>query len=390
MLLSYACSNFKSFQSTAELRLNAPKGKVRKRFPDNFTQLASGQSLLKEAFVVGENAGGKSNFIESISFLQMLFKTTSQPRARLDLMYDGYIDSLDAHPQTFDLALALPSGTYRYHLALDIHGLIEERLSDDTLDNEVFSTVRADLSGYRVHLADPRYRGTIALGSSDVISAEKFGYGLTVTKLAIAGHSIAMEIVNWVSEKLLVESDPDNDSNEYRLTEILAKPEYLDIFRLIDRSIVQVIVDNKAPFADTILARRDAHGAEYTRRVSDDSSGVREFLKWAALIYEVVYENKTVFADEIDRVMNPVLADRVIAFINGTEHQGQFVFTTHNVLHLSLKTYMKEQIYFATKDRDTLSSSLYSLSEFSDIRYDVKTEMYEFYMRGVLGGTAYE
>lgn len=102
-----------------------------------------------------------------------------------------------------------------------------------------------------------------------------------------------------------------------------------------------------------------------------------------------MYENKIVFADEMDRVLNPVLSDRVIAFLNGKEHYGQFVFSTHNVLHLDLKTYMKEQIYFITKGREELNSELYSLSDFPEVRYET-SKIYEFYMKGILGGTAFE
>lgn len=39
-----------------------------------------------------------------------------------------------------------------------------------------------------------------------------------------------------------------------------------------------------------------------------------------------------------------------------------------------------------TKDPDTLASTLYALSDFSDVRYDVKGEVYDLYMRGMLGG----
>ena len=35
----------------------------------------------------------------------------------------------------------------------------------------------------------------------------------------------------------------------------------------------------------------------------------------------------------MDRVLNPILSDRVVAFVNGAEHHGQFIFSTHNVLH---------------------------------------------------------
>ena len=89
---------------------------------------------------------------------------------------------------------------------------------------------------------------------------------------------------------------------------------------------------------------------------------------------------KVVFADEMDRVLNPILSDRVIAYINGMEHRGQFVFSTHNVLHLNLKTYMKEQIYFITKSKDELTSELYSLADFPEVRYE-NTKIYEFYMK---------
>ena len=118
-------------------------------------------------------------------------------------------------------------------------------------------------------------------------------------------------------------------------------------------------------------------------------SGVGEFFAWAVQIFRVVYENKMVFADEVDRVLNPILAERMIAFINGKDHKGQFVFSSHNVLHLDLKNYMKEQIYFVTKNRDTLDSELYSLADFPEIKYDT-TKIYEFYMKGILGGTAFE
>jgi hypothetical protein len=69
--------------------------------------------------------------------------------------------------------------------------------------------------------------------------------------------------------------------------------------------------------------------------------------------------------------------------------KGQFIFSTHNVLHLDLKNYMKEQIYFITKDRDSLTSELYSLADFPEVRYET-TKVYEFYMKGILGGTAFE
>ena len=170
---------------------------------------------------------------------------------------------------------------------------------------------------------------------------------------------------------------------------ILHDPRYLEIFRMIDSSMIDCKIDAENPFSKTMIVRQKKDGSTFSRELSQDSSGVREFFAWAVQIFRVVYEDKIVFADEMDRVLNPVLSDRVISFICGKEHHGQFVFTTHNVLHLDLKNYMKEQIYFITKDVETLDSELYSLADFPEIRYET-TKIYEFYMKGILGGTAIE
>ena len=69
MLIYYRFNNFCSFNCESEFSMSAPAGKVKKRFPDNYVETAEGFDLLKSAVIVGENAGGKSNFINSIKYL---------------------------------------------------------------------------------------------------------------------------------------------------------------------------------------------------------------------------------------------------------------------------------------------------------------------------------
>ena len=128
--------------------------------------------------------------------------------------------------------------------------------------------------------------------------------GLTVTKLAMLGNEHGIAFTDWVKNVLCPETNIIN----------------YDIYKSMKNEV------------DDLRISRD---------LVHDSSGVREFFAWAVQIFKVVYENKIVFADEMDRVLNPVLSDRVISFINGKNHFGQFIFTTHNVLHLDLKNYMK-------------------------------------------------
>jgi hypothetical protein len=219
--------------------------------------------------------------------------------------------------------------------------------------------------------------------------------GLFVNKLAILAVEDAYVFVDWVSNSLSPISHRFNldfvkaVQNEDNDKDIIRDPRFIEILRMIDYSIKEIEINEENPYEKTILIRKGKNGAIFKREIENDSSGIGEYFAWAIQIFKVVYMNQCVIADEVDRVLNPVLSDRIVAFINGKEHTGQFIFTTHNVLHLDLKNYMKEQIYFATKDIETLESELYSLADFPEVRYEV-TKVYEFYMKGILGGVANE
>ena len=77
MLIGFTFNNFCSFNIESEFSMEAPTGKVKTRFPDNYTSTDAEYDLLKTAVIVGENAGGKSNFIGSLKFLKSLVNVNS-------------------------------------------------------------------------------------------------------------------------------------------------------------------------------------------------------------------------------------------------------------------------------------------------------------------------
>ncbi|MFG6335024.1 MAG: ATP-binding protein, partial [Lachnospiraceae bacterium] len=64
----------------------APKTKVKNRFPNNYISSKTGADLLKTAVIVGENAGGKSNFVRSLSYLQFFFAGTETTKSYKNLI----------------------------------------------------------------------------------------------------------------------------------------------------------------------------------------------------------------------------------------------------------------------------------------------------------------
>ena len=377
---------------------------------------------MKTAVVVGENAGGKSNFVRSLSYLQSFFVKTEPVKA-----YRGVINTnsdQDFCPkknkasQSFEIEIFMEENIlYLYRLEIDFVGIAKEAFYyKDRVKSrykKIFSMERDNCTiecreeevcknSHNCHarvkvaqlLSGPESESKIGESLEKSSNKEKM-LGLTIIKYALLGNEHAIAFTDWIKNDLCPKTNIINYDiyksmkNEEEDLQILCDARYLDIFRMIDYSIIDFKVDEEKPFSKTMIVRQKRDGSTFARELAKDSSGVREFFAWAVQIFKVVYENKTVFADEMDRVLNPVLADRVISFICGKKHLGHFIFTTHNVLHLDLKNYMKEQIYFITKDIETLESELYSLADFPEIRYET-TKIYEFYMKGILGGTAIE
>ena len=127
MILNYKFENFMSFRENVEFSMLAPKTKVKNRFPNNYTTLDVGIDVLKTAVVVGENAGGKSNFVRSLSYLQSFFVKTEPVKA-----YRGVINTnsdQDFCPkknkasQSFEIEIFMEENIlYLYRLEIDFVG----------------------------------------------------------------------------------------------------------------------------------------------------------------------------------------------------------------------------------------------------------------------------
>lgn len=412
MLISYRFKNFCSFAEDAEFDMLAPGNKVKNRFPDNYIEVKEGYDILKTAVVIGENAGGKTNFINSLSFLKSMFEDNKVKHSYRSLININNLPSdCPAECETtqeFDISVMGESGViYHYNLQIDEFCIVQERFTYRQTkagkEKEMIYAKRDQIKQIENKPSAMTATFKIKIDNCDKemqnvfeqTTFDKGALGLFISKLAILGEPHAVEFVNWMNDKLVVESKNynyylyKNIQNEEDDLRILKDERFLDILRMVDYSICGIEIDDEKPFSMTKIIRKTTNGTFFSRELRRDSGGVGEFFAWAVQLFRVVYEDKVIFADEMDRVINPILAERMIAFINGKNHKGQFVFSSHNVLHLDLKNYMKEQIYFITKNRDTLNSELYSLADFPEIRYET-TKIYEFYMKGILGGTAFE
>lgn len=289
MIINYKFKNFMSFRENVEFSMLAPKTKVKKRFPNNYITSDAGIDVLKTAVIVGENAGGKSNFVRSLSYLQSFFVETETPKAYKNVINtnnnQNFCPKKNKTLQSFDMEVITKENTlYLYHLEVDFVGIVKEAFyfknQAKNRYKKIFSMERNDYTvecenesgctnSDKCHThAKVTYLLNVAESESEIEkSLEKAAnkekaIGLTITKLAMLGNEHAITFTDWIKNYLCPETNIINYDiyksmkNEDDDLRILHDSRYLDIFRMIDYSIIDFKVDEERPFSKTMIIRQ--------------------------------------------------------------------------------------------------------------------------------------
>ena len=309
MLISYKTRNFCSFAEEAEFDLLAPANKVKKRFPDNYTETKAGYDILKTAVIIGENAGGKTNFINSLAFFKSLFEDNKHKKAYRSLINANCLKSSSPEQcdtlQTFDITIMGSSGTiYHYRLELDEYSIVKEIFSHRDSKNGCEKLVLSVLRDKITKVQDSpisKVDFTIFIDNCGKNIEQTFNtvysensFSLSISKLSILGDPHALEFVNWINNSLIVESkrynynlykDIQNEEDDLR---ILKDSRFLDIVRMVDYSICGIEIDDERPFSKSRIIRKSADDHSFSRDLDMDSAGVGEFFAWAVQLFRVV------------------------------------------------------------------------------------------------------
>ena len=390
MLLNYSVTNYGGFKDTATLSMMP--GVEMQRYEDNEVDFGNDIKVLKSAVIVGENGGGKTTLARSMRTLQDLVSASNKVlKAQYGTVNANLQHLYPAASQKYELEAVIEINgeiyTYHFLLELDGEGIVQEflfrRKSTSKKEELIYSTNR---------------KNGIELNSKYFPDAKKFDksiqdfpMGTVLSRVGVFGQEVVTPFIEWMANSLVVKCTEFADlsiysaleADEQTLTNIQSEG-FAELFSLADSSIVRIEIDKKDPYRATKVIRMDENGEEYGIPLIAESTGIREFFCWSEQIWKILYENKTVFADEVDRVLNPVLASRLIAYVNNSKHKGQFIFTTHNALHLNFDDFRKEQMWIVSKGEEPLTSELYSIADFRGIRYSNK-HLYEAYLNGFLG-----
>lgn len=423
MIVEFTVGNFRSFREKVTLSMVAAAitAKYDEIDFNNVIPVDSKLRLLTSAAIYGANACGKSNFISAISFMKHLIMSSAKDtQLSEDIAVDRFqlCPVSETEPAYFELIFLIEGTRYRYGFEVDTEQVVSEwlyfvpksreaklferhfaditlganfkegrKLPDRTRKNALFLSVAAQFNGAVSGKILEWFSGVkVNLGIShdmDQVQAS-FIYDLSKRKERILSfiRALDLNIEDVISERVPFQIPEDNNLPE----------DLLNVFKKFEGK-EQVRIGTKHRKYDT---EGNVMGFVDFDMVKNESHGTQRIFGLAPMLIAALERGKTVWMDELDVRLHPVLTRHIVDLFNNKKtnpHNAQLIFTTHDTNLLSNKIFRRDQIWFIEKDRKEISH-LYSLAEFripkdsqSKIRNDAQFE--KGYIKGRYGAVPF-
>ena len=404
MLIQFSARNFKSFKDpfTLDLFTNRETA-VSNIIKSNF------KNTYASAVFYGANGSGKSNILKAYNMMRNLVLNKDKVMLSTDrLKINTFKLSTESEDDTsaFDICFIYNNKKFKYGFEYDENIVYSEYLF-------VYETVQPTLI-FEYDLDEDE--GKIKCTKYKSLSQKKhLKNTLFLWDVDREDIEEAHEVLNWFKETIYIEfSNARNVNPSYWNN--LTKPDVKNIFQIFihdaDFGIKDIYQDSR-PVMDvydkipnlpknsiveeitvkTTHAKLDENnnfiGDEKFNLFDDESLGTQKYFYAIGPIINALKNGSTLFLDELDASLHPILTRRLVELFNNKEINGkgaQLIFTSQDTNLLDQTLFDKEQIWFVEKDKYG-ASHLTGLSEYRDIRKQEKIE--EKYIKGKYGAIPY-
>ena len=404
MLIQFSARNFKSFKDPFTLDLFTNKETaVSNIIKSNF------KNTYASAVFYGANGSGKSNILKAYNMMRNLVLNKDKVMLSTDrLKINTFKLSTESEDDTsaFDICFIYNNKKFKYGFEYDENIVYSEYLF-------VYETVQPTLI-FEYDLDEDE--GKIKCTKYKSLSQKKhLKNTLFLWDVDREDIEEAHEVLNWFKETIYIEfSNARNVNPSYWNN--LTKPDVKNIFQIFihdaDFGIKDIYQDSR-PVMDvydkipnlpknsiveeitvkTTHAKLDEDnnfiGDEKFNLFDDESLGTQKYFYAIGPIINALKNGSTLFLDELDASLHPILTRRLVELFNNKEINGkgaQLIFTSQDTNLLDQTLFDKEQIWFVEKDKYGVSH-LTGLSEYRDIRKQEKIE--EKYIKGKYGAIPY-
>ena len=389
MLIQFNFKNFKSFRDEATLDMSATKITEHE---DHVVDIAN-DKLLKVAAIYGANASGKSNVYDAFDYMRY-YVSESFKFGDEDGGYSKNDDYIKMIPFLFDEDscngetlfevfyidnMENTGKTYQYGFVLKDNEVVEEWLySKAKTARNKYRTIFYRKNGEELEMngIPKRHIENIKASLNKESLIVSLGAKLRIEKLkSVRDWFLKNDAINFGNPtENLIRSwvVPEGFVNNKEVQRNMIK-----YFSTFDESIKDFKVEeasadedddiNKNYLIETIHKKAGGEGTA-SIPLKQESSGTLKMFALYPSIKEVLDNGGTLFVDELNARLHPLLVRNIILTFLSEEintMNAQLIFTTHDIWQFSNDLLRRDEIWMVSKNNDGVSE-LYSLCDFKD------------------------
>jgi uncharacterized protein len=420
MLIDFKVTNFRSIREEQILSLVASN--YEKDLPDCVIERdlpgLSGVKFLRGAAIYGANASGKSNMLQAIRFLANFVcnsATKIQPGESTQTEPFKLDQTSITQPSKFEIIFVAEETRYLFGLSLTTQRVIEEylvaypkglpqRWYHRTYDEQQQTyTWARPATGFK---RDKSLEEKTRENSAFLSVAPQFN------------HPQLTPVFNWFQTNFhFIQLSADERFSPNFTVKQLAKHDHYDrimtLLKKADIGVSDAKVDRKINktgvftkffseggirnlTVEEVMAYSQEMEIQLSHKVdgmdpvfldfeSEESAGTRRFFSLIGPWIDILENGKTVFIDEIETSLHPLLIRELLKLLFSAENNpkgAQVVFTTHNPILLDTTLMRRDQIWFTEKS-STGATHLYPLTDYQPRKDEA---LVKGYLSGRYGG----
>lgn len=384
MLVQFSLKNVLSFKDETILDMTAIN--AYKEHESNIISIGTKEKFLRVAAIYGANASGKSNLFYAMTYFQKIIAESlnNVEEGRMTAIDEYYFPfSFDDDDENSEFQIVEIIGDYEYKYGFEYN---DKAIVSEWMYRKNLQTNRNVIILERTE--EEVILGPIVRKECDVYKAQ-----IPVETLALSFFNklklkteVFRDVYSAIMDTLVVSTDVFESTvflNKV-LPEIIdtEKEDLVEFLGAIDTGIVDIGYekkDNDIAFYTTHLGK---NGEEYFLPLLSESEGTIKSIAIYIHARVAVLYDKSMFVDELNVKLHPLLLKFIIDLFYKKESRGQLIYTTHDTTLMDRRFFRRDQIWFVQKDEFGYSE-LVALSDFK-VRTDASFE--KDYLAGVYGG----
>ena len=398
MLLRFKLKNYKTFVDEVIFDMTAVSIK------DHYESLinVNGINLLPVSAIFGANASGKSNFFKAVETMrnQVLGFVNDTNFIRHYTQY--YFDEAIAKsPTEFEVCICNKElkKEYRYGYSILDKTILEEWLFIKTFSKTPSVTEECIFyrkKGKKIFTEDSSESRRQEILFVDSVTTNN---ELIVTNLGKRNKDRNAFVFSWFRNNVMSLNYSDSffeNINIQRLLQLMKNNQHAttlveSLVSKVDPEIKNILIENDDNGTMRVYAiHNDVNNAKVKVPFGAESCGTKKIFSLALYIMTSLENGITIFVDELDSKLHPLLLRFLVSLYTNKEHnkgEGQLIFSSHNLVCLDSNDLRRDEIWFVEKNNQ--KSNMFSLYDFNETPIRKDLDFGKHYLSGRFGAVPF-